>query len=235
MPRGHDHEATRPDRSRERGAARQVRCLSAPGLVANEIESDVAALCPVVRATDNPPRCEPVLTCVKANGGIPDNLHAAVARDPYFAIEREEQAGSREAAPASGLAAGSIPGRQAGTPVPVSTGTGGGGGPGSKRAPIRLPVAFAGSEVLRGQAAGQVQPSSYRYTACGLAGSHRETWRMIMADAEAFENELQDLIHSHVTGGMDPRDIVDAMSRHVALLIDQNNLELEMELRSSKA
>jgi len=54
-------------------------------------------------------------------------------------------------------------------------------------------------------------------------------------NAEVFENELRDLIHRHMTGGTEPRDIVDAMSRQVSLVIDQNNLELEMELRSSKA
>lgn len=56
-----------------------------------------------------------------------------------------------------------------------------------------------------------------------------------MSKAATFETELQDLIERHVTGGMAPRDIVDAMSRQVALVIDQNNLELEMELRSPKA
>lgn len=56
-----------------------------------------------------------------------------------------------------------------------------------------------------------------------------------MSNAEAFERELRDLIQRHVTGGAAPRDIVDAMSREVALVIDQNNLELEMELRPSGA
>ena len=54
-----------------------------------------------------------------------------------------------------------------------------------------------------------------------------------MSNAKGFEKELQDLIRRHMTGGVAPRDIVDAMSRQVALVIDQNNLELEMELRPS--
>lgn len=54
-----------------------------------------------------------------------------------------------------------------------------------------------------------------------------------MPNADVFEDELQKLIHRHMTGGAAPRDIVDAMSRQVALVIDQNNLELEMELRPS--
>lgn len=56
-----------------------------------------------------------------------------------------------------------------------------------------------------------------------------------MSNAKGFEKELQDLVRRHMTGGAAPRDIVDAMSRQVALVIDQNNLELEMELRPSGA
>ena len=56
-----------------------------------------------------------------------------------------------------------------------------------------------------------------------------------MSKTEAFEKELRDLIQRHMSGGTAPQDIVDAMSRQVALVIDQNNLELAMELRSSKA
>jgi hypothetical protein len=58
---------------------------------------------------------------------------------------------------------------------------------------------------------------------------------MMMSNAKGFEKELQGLILRHMTGGAAPRDIVDAMSRQVALVIDQNNLELEMELRPSGA
>lgn len=58
-------------------------------------------------------------------------------------------------------------------------------------------------------------------------------WRRIVSKSGAFEEELKGLIERYVEAGAEPRDIVDAMSRQVALVIDQNNLELELELRPS--
>lgn len=56
-----------------------------------------------------------------------------------------------------------------------------------------------------------------------------------MPSADTFENELRELIDRYMTADTEPQDIVDALSKQASLVIDQNNLELEIELRSSRA
>ena len=53
-----------------------------------------------------------------------------------------------------------------------------------------------------------------------------------MAESDTFGNELHGLVERHVHAGATPQDLIDEMSKQVAMIIDQNNLELEMYIRS---
>lgn len=52
-----------------------------------------------------------------------------------------------------------------------------------------------------------------------------------MPAPESFGEQLRELVERHLQAGAAPQELVDEMSRQVALIIDRNNLELEMIMR----
>lgn len=53
-----------------------------------------------------------------------------------------------------------------------------------------------------------------------------------MTESETFGEELHGLVERHSHAGMPPQDLIDEMSKQIALIIDQNNLELEMLIQA---